>query len=32
VPLEGAYHLPDAADLDRVVATVVAFAGSLDRH
>jgi hypothetical protein len=25
IPLDGAYHLPDVADLDRVVATISSF-------
>jgi DNA-binding SARP family transcriptional activator/pimeloyl-ACP methyl ester carboxylesterase len=30
VPLDGAFHLPDAADLDRVVATIVSFLSRKD--
>ena len=30
VPLDGAFHLPDAGDLDRVVATIAAFLSGKD--
>jgi pimeloyl-ACP methyl ester carboxylesterase/DNA-binding SARP family transcriptional activator len=30
VPLDGAFHLPDVADLDRVVATIVSFLSGKD--